>query len=133
MLILRFYTPRNVPLRSIHGFVAEYMTGNDLRAILNRHIDENLILNVAWFEWQYAMAFRRDFIEPCLTNGYPTPGLHTTTSKLLYGKEVKYLVDVIPYSRRLDYEQELVRWDNIKTVKGVARQIINELKYGNRR
>lgn len=108
MMTICFYTPLCVPLVSIGDFICDYLTGNNLRKILRNHIDNHLCLPVSFFPQNTrADAFRREFIEPCLDkNGYPQAGLYHTTSKLLYGEEVDYLVNVIPYSDKLRDAQE---------------------------
>ena len=131
MMILRFWSPLNGPLDSINQHTAPRLKGNDMRAILNRYIDNNLILNVSYFYHDEAKAFRREFIEPVLSpDGYPVAGKYSVKSKLLYGREVEYLVDVVPYSRRLDDEQPRIKWDGIKTTDAVYGRIINHMKYG---
>lgn len=102
-----------------------------MRAILNRYIDNNLILNVSVFHYYEARAFRREFIEPILSpDGYPVAGKYSVKSKLLYGRDVEYLVDVVPYSKSLDDEQPRIKWDGIKTTYEVYGRIINYMKYG---
>lgn len=129
MMILRFWSPNNVPLVSIGGMIVGKLKGNDLRVILNRHIEENLILNVSFFPTHEATAFRREFIEPALdSEGYPVPGKYSVKSKLLYGREVEYLVDVVPYSRRLEDKQETISWRRGTTQAEICRDIINKLK-----
>lgn len=126
------YTPLCVPLVSIGDFVANsnYMTGNNLRKILRNHIDNHLCLPVSFFpQYTRADAFRREFIEPCIDkDGYPQPGLYHTKSKLLYGEEVDYLVNVIPYSDKLRDAQENPDYHFGKTPAMYWARIIRRLK-----
>lgn len=123
------YTPLCVPLVSIGDFIAGHVTSNNLRKILRNHIDNHLCLPVSFFpQYSRADAFRREFIEPCLKDGYPQAGLYHTTSKLLYGEEVDYLVNVIPYSDKLRDAQYNPVWRNGCTPAKVQRYIIDKLK-----
>lgn len=129
MMTICFYTPLCVPLVSIGDFICDYLTGNNLRKILRNHIDNHLCLPVSVF-YQYTRAdsFRREFIEPCLKDGYPQAGLYHTKSKLLYGEEVDYLVNVIPYSDKLRDAQENPDYYWGKTPKMYRRMIIDKLR-----
>lgn len=130
-MILRFMSPLCDPLDSINTAIAPRLKGNDMRAILNRYIDNNLILHVSFFPHDEAKAFRREFIEPTLDkDGYPISGKYKVKSKLLYGREVEYLVDVVSYSKRLADAQPQIKWDGIKTTDEVYGRIINYMKYG---
>ena len=125
-----FYTPLCVPLVSIGDFIAHHVTRNIMRKILRNHIDNHFCLPVSFFpQYTRADAFRREFIEPCLDkDGYPQAGLYHTKSKLLYGEEVDYLVNVIPYSDILRDAQETPVWRNGCTPAKVRRYIIDKLK-----
>lgn len=124
-----FYTTICAPLVSIGDFVADDMTGNDIRKILRNHIDNHLCLPVSFFpQYTHAEAFRREFIEPCLKDGYPQPGLYHTTSKLLYGESVDYLVNVIPYSDKLRDEQISPDYHDGNTPSMYRKLIIDKLK-----
>lgn len=125
-----FYTPLCVPLVSIGDYIADYVTGNNLRKILRNHIDNHLCLPVSFFQrYTRADAFRREFIEPCLDkDGYPQAGLYRTKSMLLYGEEVDYLVNVIPYSDKLWDAQENPDYYYGKTPAMYRRMIIDKLK-----
>lgn len=131
MMTICFYTPDCAPLVSIGDYVADYMTSNDLRKILRNHIDNHKVLPVSYFpKWTtHAEAFRREFIEPCLKDGYPQPGLYHTTSKLLNGESVDYLVNVIPYSDKLRDEQISPDYHNGDTPAMYREFIITELKF----
>lgn len=131
MMTICFYTPNCAPLVSIGDFVADYMTGNNLRKILRNHIDNHKVLSVSYFpKWTTrAEAFRREFIEPCLKDGYPQAGLYQTTSKLLNGERVDYLVNVIPYSDKLRDEQISPDYHNGNTPAMYREFIITELKF----
>lgn len=130
MMTICIYTPLCVPLVSIGDFIAGHVTGNILRKILWNHIDNHLCLPVSFFpQYTRADAFRREFIEPCLDkDGYPKPGLYHTKSKLLYGEEVDYLVNVIPYSDKLRDAQEIPDYHYGKTPAMYKRMIIDKLK-----
>lgn len=129
MMTICFYSPLCVPLVSISDYIADYLTGNNLRKILRNHIDNHLCLPVSFFpQYTRADAFRREFIEPCLKDGYPQPGLYRTTSKLLCGREVDYLVNVIPYSDKLRDAQENPDYHNGKTPSMYRAKIIRRLK-----
>lgn len=130
MMTICFYTPNCAPLVSIGDFVADYISGNDLRKILRNHIDSHKVLPVSYFpKWTHTDAFRREFIEPCLKDGYPQPGLYHTTSKLLNGESVDYLVNVIPYSDKLRDEQISPDYHNGDTPAMYREFIITELKF----
>lgn len=127
-MTLCFYTPLCVPLVSIGDFICNDVTGNILRKILRNHIDNHLCLPVSFFPQDTcADAFRREFIEPCLKDGYPQAGLYHTKSKLMYGEEVDYLVNVIPYSDKLRDAQENPDYHYGKTTAMYKRMIINKL------
>lgn len=129
MMTICFYTPLCVPLVSIGDFICNDVTGNILRKILRNHIYNHLCLPVSFFpRYTRADAFRREFIEPCLDkDGYPQSGLYHTTSKMLYGEEVDYLVNVIPYSDKLRDAQDNPEWRNGCTPAKVRRYIIDKL------
>lgn len=117
-----------MPLVSIGDFIADHVTGNIMRKILRNHIDNHLCLPVSFFpQYTRADAFRREFIEPCLKDGYPQAGLYHTKSKLMYGEEVDYLVNVIPYSDKLRDAQENPDYHYGKTTDMYKRMIINKL------
>lgn len=102
MMTICFYTPLCAPKMCFNDLITHYMTGNILRQILRNHIDNHRVLCVSFFpQYTRADALRREFIEPCLKDGYPQAGLYHTKSKLLYGEDVDYLVNVIPYSDKL--------------------------------
>lgn len=129
MMTICFYTPLCVPLVSIGDFIAGHVTGNIMRKILRNHIDNHLCLLVSFFpQYTRADAFRREFIEPCLKDGYPQAGLYHTKSKLMYGEEVDYLVNVIPYADKLRDAQDYPIWRNGCTPAKVRRYIIDKLK-----
>ena len=128
MMTICFYTPLCVPLVSIGDFIADHVTGNILRKILRNHIDNHLCLPVSFFpQYTRADAFRCEFIEPCLKDGYPQAGLYHTKSKLLYGEEVDYLVNVIPYSDRLRDAQGNPDYHYGKTPAMYKKMIIDKL------
>lgn len=130
MMTICFYTPLCVPLVSIGDYIADHLTGNNLRKILRNHIDNHLCLPVSFFpQYTSADAFRREFIEPCIDkDGYPQPGLYHTTSNLMYGEEVDYLVNVIPYSDKLRDAQERPDYHFGKTPAMYWARIIRRLK-----
>lgn len=129
MMTICIYTPSCVPLVSIGNFICDYLTGNNLRKILRNHIDNHLCLPVSFFPKNSRTdVFRREFIEPCLKDGYPQSGLYHTTSKLMYGEEVDYLVNVIPYADKLRDAQDNPVWRNGCTPAKVRRYIIDKLK-----
>lgn len=130
MMTICFYTPLCVPLVSIGDFIADHVTGNIMRKILRNHIDNHLCLPVSFFpQYTRADAFRREFIEPCLDkDGYPQAGLYHTKSKSLYGEEVDYLVNVIPYSDKLRDAQDIPDYHGGATPRMYRRMIIDKLK-----
>ena len=132
MMTILFQYPINSDADSINSATAPLLSGNDMRIILNRYIDNNLTLKVSYFHEEHAVAFRREFIEPVLdSDGYPIKGKYSVKSKLLNGREVEYLVDIKkPTRRRYCSGNPLVDTSGIKTMDEWYKRMIDYMKYG---
>ena len=132
MMTICFYYPNNCDADSINSATARLLSDDDIRIILNRHIDNNLTLKVSYFCEEYATAFRKEFIEPALdSDGYPTKGKYSVKSDLLNGREVEYLVDIKkPKTRRYISGSPYIDTSDIKTMEDWYKRMIDYMKYG---
>lgn len=127
---LNFYPPVCSPLYSINDITARMLSGNDLRTIINRHIENALSLNISVFPKGWSDALRRDFVEPCLKDGFPQEGFYHTNSKLLFGKDIHYRVNVFHYSEELRDFRGMIESDKNYNWWETSKKVIHCLKYG---
>lgn len=131
-MTILFCYPRKCDADSINSATAPLLSGNDMRVILNRYIDNNLTLKVTYFHPEHAVAFRREFIEPALdSDGYPVKGKYSVKSSLLNGRKVEYLVDIDSYkSSRYVSGSPNVDTFGITTMNEWYKRMIKYMKYG---